>query len=138
MDFARRLASRHHPRASAPNACRPRPDRERSATARLTTVTRLYLGALLALAAACGGSGKRADRHAAATDLQERCCEQAPDRDDCLRGIVRAPDDDVARAPANQQTFACVQEHFACDPATGRATADSAQAQLDCIQELPQ
>ena len=53
-------------------------------------------------------------------------------------GIVRAPDPDVARAPANQATFACVQENFVCDPSTGRATAASAQAQLDCIQDLPQ
>lgn len=93
--------------------------------------------AATSLVAACGGSSKHVDRYQVATDLQERCCEKAPDRDDCLRGIVRAPDADVARDPANQQTFACVQEHFECDETTGRATAASAQAQLDCIQELP-
>lgn len=101
-----------------------------------TTLTRLCLAAAAALAAACGG-GHRTDHYAAATSRQEACCEKAADRDDCLRGIVRAPDPDVARAPANQATFACVQEHFECDAATGRATAASAQAQLDCIQELP-
>jgi hypothetical protein len=119
-------------------APRPRPDRESAATTRLTTLARGCLAAAIALAAACGGSSKRVDRYQVATDLQERCCEKAPDRDDCLRGIVRAPDGDVARDPANQQTFACVQEHFACDETTGRATAASAQAQLDCIQDLPQ
>jgi hypothetical protein len=100
-------------------------------------VARGCLAAALALAAACGGGGKRVDRYQVATDQQERCCEKAPDRDDCLRGIVRAPDADVARDPANQQTFACVQEHFECDETTGRASAASAQAQLDCIQDLP-
>ena len=100
-------------------------------------MTRVCLAAALALVAACGGSSKRVDHYAVATDRQEQCCEQASDRDDCLRAIVRAPDDDVAHAPANQQTFACVQEHFECDLSTGRATPASAQAQLDCIQDLP-
>ena len=39
-------------------------------------------------------------------------------------------------ASANQRTFACVQRHFVCEPATGRATAASNQAQLDCITDL--
>lgn len=132
------LASPSAAPVCAPAAPPSRPDRERAATTGLTTLARGCLAAALALAAACGGGGKRVDRYRVATDLQERCCEKAPDRDDCLRGIVRAPDGDVAHDPANQQTFACVQEHFACDETTGRATTASAQAQLDCIQDLPQ
>lgn len=129
------LAARSPTCASADLAAAP--DRERTATSGRTTLARLCLAAALTLAAACGG-GHKVDRYAAATNLQEACCEKAPDRDACLRAIVRAPDADVAHAPANQQTFACVQENFVCDPATGRATAASAQAQLDCIQDLPQ
>jgi hypothetical protein len=114
-------------------------DRERPATPGLTTLTRLCLAAALALAAACGGGKTRhADRYAAATNLQQQCCEKAPDRDACLGDIVRAPDADIATAPANQATFACVQENFECDAATGRATPASTQAQFDCIQDLPQ
>ena len=130
-DLADRLLT-----CAAPGSANP-PDRERPATPTRTTLARLCLAAALTLAAACGGSHK-VDRYAAATNLQETCCEKAPDRDACLRGIVRAPDADVVHAPANQQTFAGVQDNFVCDPATGRATAASAQDQLDCIQDLPQ
>ena len=137
MDHVAALDFTAHPLACATPAAPRRPDRERLATPRATTLGRLCLAAALTLAAACGGS-HQVDRYAAATNLQESCCEKAPDREACLRGIVRAPDADVAHAPANQQTFACVQENFVCDPATGRATPASAQAQLDCIQDLPQ
>ena len=130
------LASPARPRTSATPAPGAPVDRERAATTRLTTVARLCLAAGLLLAA-CGGS-KRADHYAAATSAQERCCEKASDRDTCLQQIVRAPDAEVAGTPVAQASYACVQEHFECDELTGRATAASAQAQLDCIQELPQ
>ena len=42
----------------------------------------------------------------------------------------------MAGSPVNQSTFACVVDHFTCDPTTGHATKDSAQAQLECIQDL--
>jgi hypothetical protein len=29
-----------------------------------------------------------------------------------------------------------VERHFSCDPNTGRATRDSAQQQLDCLNDL--
>jgi len=116
---------------------------EFSATPGRTTLGRL--GVALALAAAlvgCGGGGggkKRGNTYVAATSVQEQCCEHlvAAAREDCLRGIVRVSDEAVASSAQNQDTYACVQEHFACDPATGRATQPSAQAQLDCIQDLP-
>jgi hypothetical protein len=122
------------PARRAPAGC------ERLSTPRHTTL-RFAALALAVLAAACGGGGgkKRGDTYAAATSAQEGCCEQltAGPREDCLREIVRVPDEAVAHSDANQDTYACVQEHFACDPGTGHATQASAQAQLDCIQDLP-
>lgn len=111
--------------------------REQPTTPRNATVARvLRLWVVLTLAA-CGG-GKRTDTYARATQVQEQCCEhlQGPARDDCLRKIVRVGDPEVAKTKVNQQQYACVIEHFTCDPATGHATQASAQAQLDCIQDL--
>lgn len=116
--------------------------RERLSTIRHTTLGRLGVAFAALWLAACGGGdrgpAKRGDTYAAATSAQEQCCEHlAAGRDDCLREIVRVDDAAVAGSDANQATYACVQEHFACDPGTGRATQPSAQAQLDCIQDLP-
>jgi hypothetical protein len=86
---------------------------------------------------ACGG-GHHGDTYARGVKVQEQCCEhlQGGARDDCLRKIIRVEDAEVAKSSTNQQTYACVVEHFTCDPATGHATASSAQAQLDCNQDL--
>lgn len=113
-------------------------ERERPITVRPTTVGRVRLaGIALALAlAACGG--RHTDHYRAATDKQTACCEHltgAP-RDQCLAEIVRVDDAAVAQATANQRTYACVERNFTCEPATGRATAASNQAQLDCISDL--
>jgi hypothetical protein len=119
------------------------PDREFSGTPRRATVGFLFVAGIALFAAACGGGGKKArsggDTYVAATTAQERCCEHLAGgaRDSCLQGIVRVPDDAVARSQQNQQTYACVQEHFVCDPTTGLPTQESAQSQLDCIQDLP-
>jgi hypothetical protein len=114
--------------------------RERVSTIRHTTLGRIGL-AFAFLLGACGGDGgsRRGDTYAAATSAQEQCCEHLVPgpRDNCLRDIVRVQDESVARSASNQDTYECVQEHFACDPGTGRATQPSAQAQLDCIQDLP-
>lgn len=118
--------------ARAPRHC------ERPATKVITTLTRVGLASLLAIAAACGGGSRRTDTYAAATDEQTRCCEHlagAP-RDQCLAEIVRVDDPAAARTSENQRTYACVERHFTCDPATGHATADSNQRQLDCISDL--
>ena len=95
----------------------------------------LALGLVLA---ACGG-GKGADRYAQATNAQELCCENVAGstRAQCLANIVKAPDPSIAATDVNQATFACVMDHFVCDPTSGHATQASAQAQLDCIQDLP-
>ena len=106
---------------------------ERRATPLLATV------ALAILAAACGGGGgKPKDTYARGTQVQEKCCENlsGPTRDECLKKIVRVDDPEVAKTPANQQQYACVVDNFVCDPAAGHATQASAQAQMDCIQDL--
>lgn len=111
--------------------------RERRATPEKATVARVLRFWLALTLAACGG-GKHSDTYARGTQVQEQCCEhlKGADRDQCLQKIVRVTDPEVAKTPANQQQYACVTEHFTCDPATGHATQASAQAQLDCIQDL--
>src|SRR5262245_11352531 len=107
--------------------------RELRVTPLLATVTSVLL-----FAACGGGGGKHGDTYARGTEVQEQCCEHlgGPARDGCLQKIVRVSDPDVAKTSSNQQQYACVVEHFDCDPASGHATAASAQAQMDCIQDL--
>lgn len=122
----------------------PGPHREFSGTTHHTTLGFLVVAGIALLTGACGGGGQKArsggDTYVAATSVQEQCCEHLAGgaRDNCLAGIVRVPDDAVARSRQNQQTYSCVQEHFVCDPSTGMPTQESAQSQLDCIQDLPQ
>ena len=99
----------------------------------------LRVTAIALVLLACGGP-TRTDTYARGTDLQEACCESlagAP-RDTCLAAIVRIADPGAAATATNQQTYACVVDHFVCDPATGHETAASAQAQHDCTDELLQ
>lgn len=90
--------------------------------------------------AACGGGGggSKGDTYTRATDVQGACCENlaGEGRTQCLQQVVRIDDAGVAKSSINQQTYACVVEHFTCDPASGKPTQQSAQAQLECIQEL--
>ena len=114
----------------------------RTTPGRPTVVTTLrWWFALTAAAialAACGGGSRGTDTHARGTQVQEQCCEnlQGPDRDRCLGEVVRVGDPGAAHTATNQQTYACVVEHFICDPQTGRETQASAQAQLDCTDDL--
>ncbi len=114
----------------------------RTTPARKTVVTTLrWWIALTATAlalAACGGS-RGTDTYARGTQVQEACCEnlQGHDRDRCLAEVIRVGDPAAANTATNQQTFACVVEHFVCDPQTGRETQASAQAQHDCTDDLP-
>ena len=111
---------------------RPSPPskRERSVTPVLTTLC------LAVLVSACGGSKKPDNTYAKATSAQQTCCEHAgANRDACLQQIVRV-EDFAQQSSANQATYACVVDHFTCDPSTGHATQPSAQAQIDCIQDL--
>jgi len=109
-------------------------NRERSATPRWTTV----VAAILLLSVAACGGGSRRDTYAKGTQIQEQCCEhlQGGARDQCLAGVTRVDDPGAAKTGTNQQTFACVVEHFVCDPQTGHATQPSAQEQYDCIADL--
>ncbi len=90
----------------------------------------------IVLVGACGGN-KRPDTHARATNVQAECCQhlQAGDRDQCLAELPRIDDPEVVHHPMSQRTYACVAQHFVCDPTTGRPTPPSAQAQLECIQD---
>ena len=109
------------------------PSRERSVTPGCTTLCLVVLIALVA----CGGGKPKADNtYARATEAQQACCEHAgANRDACLKEIVRV-EDFAQQSAANQATYACVVDHFTCDAATGHATQPSAQAQIDCIQDL--
>ena len=89
---------------------------------------------VLALVSACATGG--ATHYRNALTEQERCCQGLADaatRQACLAEIPRT--DDPA-SDLNQETFQCVERHFQCNPTTGRATADSAQRQLDCLDDL--
>jgi hypothetical protein len=91
-----------------------------------------------AVAVACGGSPSK-QSYKKAVSKQESCCGQLGDpaaREACLSGIVRVDDPAVQSSDANLATYACIERHFACDRTTGRATQPSAQAQLDCINDL--
>ena len=100
---------------------------------------RLAALALLALTlggGACAGN-KPADMHVRAENLQAACCEhlQGPERDRCLAELPRPGDPEIAQHQVSQRAYECVTEHFVCDPATGRPTQQSAQEQLDCVQD---
>src|SRR5665647_555314 len=93
----------------------------RTTPGRTTVVTTLRwwfaLTATALLLVACGGS-RGNDTYARGTQVQEECCEnlQGPDRDRCLGEVIRVGDPAAAQTATNQQTFACVVEHFVCDP----------------------
>ncbi len=93
--------------------------------------------AFLCVIAACGGN-KGSDTYARGVQVQEQCCEhlQGPARDQCLKEVIRVDDPNAQRTATNQQTYACITEHFVCDPATGHETQASAQAQHDCTDDL--
>jgi hypothetical protein len=118
--------------------------RERATTPGPTTVVTALRWFVVLTLAACGGGTSRGvarhpvDTYAAATRYQEACCEHltSTGRDQCLQGIVRVTDPQQAAVPANQASYACMAESFQCDPQTGHATSQSAQAQLECLQDL--
>jgi hypothetical protein len=95
---------------------------------------RLLMPFLAALGGACATTDTNHVRPAVAN--QEQCCRRLADptaQQACLVDIPRTQDE---ASPINQETFQCVAKHFVCDPATGRATRDSAQQQLDCLNDL--
>jgi hypothetical protein len=91
----------------------------------------LLLGVMLAGCATTATSA-----YGPAIVSQEQCCDRLADpnaRNTCRGEIPRTQDE---ASPINQETFQCVQRNFKCDAATGRATRESAQAQLDCLNDL--
>jgi hypothetical protein len=114
--------------------------REQRFTKPRTTVS-LAIRAWIALTiAACGAHHRDAAAYAQATSDEQTCCEHlsGSGRDSCLSAIVRVSDPTVQNTAANQRTYACMAENFSCDATTGHATQQSAQAQLDCIEDLHQ
>jgi hypothetical protein len=111
----------------------------RFTNSRNTVMAWLRIATAFFALAACGGS-KQTDTYARGTDVQGKCCENlaGTGRDSCLKSVVRIEDMAVATTSVNQATYACVVEHFKCDPSTGKPTQPSAQAQLECIQDLQQ
>lgn len=105
----------------------------------VVTATRWWsvLTVMVALMVGCGGN-RKGDTYARGVQVQEACCEHlgGADRDACLGEVVRLDDPAAAGTATNQQTYACVVEHFVCDPTTGRETQASAQAQHDCTDDL--
>jgi hypothetical protein len=103
-----------------------------------TTLVRFVLGFLVsAPLIGCGGTTKH-DSYAHGTNLEQQCCENLKEaaRDKCLGELPKVEDKAVQSDAANQATYRCVAEHFTCDRGTGHATQESAQAQLECIQQL--
>jgi hypothetical protein len=101
--------------------------------------TRSVTGTLLGAGflAACASSTPNYYRRSLSG--QEKCCGRLGDpgaRDACLAEIPRVDSTAAETSPTNQETFHCVEEHFVCDKGTGRATRESAQAQLDCLNQL--
>lgn len=100
----------------------------------------MFAGIALVLAACGGGGGGHTDSYAQATSKQQACCENltGADRDQCMSSLVTVDDPAIASTDANQASYRCVEDHFVCDPQTGHASPESAQAQYDCIAELGQ
>jgi hypothetical protein len=133
--------SQHKASMSLVNVPAATPIRERVSTSRRATAKRARHGWILVLAlAACGGGRGKGDPYKQATSEQEACCEnlQGAERDQCMQQIVRVDDPNVASSSANQETYRCIERHFVCDPSTGHASQESAQAQYDCIADLGQ
>ncbi len=113
---------------------------EHSAHGRHGLWTAVYTTLCLGLMA-CGGGQTRTDHYRATIDQQRACCASLGDpteRAACIDRIVTVDDPDVAKSSVNQATFECMNRHFECNPETGQATQASAQAQLDCINDIGQ
>lgn len=95
---------------------------------------RMFALSLVVAAAACATTD--VNHYKPALVSQEQCCNRLTDpnaKQACLADVPRTQDE---ASTINQETFQCVEKNFACDPATGRATRDSAQQQLDCLNDL--
>jgi hypothetical protein len=95
----------------------------------------LLMSLVLTAVGACATAP--ANNYRRALSSQELCCNHIGDtaaRNACLTDVPRVQGDELSAL--NQETFGCTERHFRCDPATGRATRESAQLQLDCLNDL--
>ena len=100
-----------------------------------TSLRSLILFAGVVSGAACATTSTNLYR--ASLAAEEDCCAHLTDANAqaaCRSEIPRPKGNETAQL--NQETFACVRGHFRCDPATGRPTRESAQQQLDCLNDL--
>lgn len=103
-----------------------------------TVVYTTLCGLLLACGGAQSGGGSP---YESSVSKQRACCGALSDpseRATCIDTIVTVEDEAVQRSSENRATFRCMSDHFVCDQATGQATAESRQAQLDCINDIGQ
>jgi hypothetical protein len=101
------------------------------------TAALILVAATAAAALGCGGAAT--NYYTSAVTRQEQCCDGLTDaaaREACRTEIRRVDSEAAANTDVNQQTFECVDRYFRCDAATGRATRESAQSQLDCLNDL--
>jgi hypothetical protein len=94
---------------------------------------------IVVFAAALLACGSTPNYYRRATAKQEQCCNRVGDpaaKSACLGEVPRLESVAAETTPTNQETFRCVDRHFACDASTGRATRESAQGQLDCLNDL--
>jgi hypothetical protein len=112
--------------------------RERRTTPRGSVVVSPLRWWFMVVLAACTPAATKPDTYARGTNALESCCEQlhGPGRDRCLADLPRVDDQGARVTATNQQTYACIVDHFTCDGQTGKATQASAQAQYDCIEDL--
>jgi hypothetical protein len=93
------------------------------------------------LVVACAGGQHPGKRSSASYDkavaMEDACCDKLDmgGATSCKQGVMRV-DPETRGDDLNRETFACVASKFVCDPTTGKATKSSAQAQLDCIDDL--
>lgn len=118
--------------SAPPNLLRPAASaRERGCTLALAFVMLVQL-------MACGSKPKTS-RYQQAVTKQQACCNGLQDpqaRQSCEQSIVKLKGVGSEDSEVNQATFRCVETHFVCDAATGKATTQANQSTLDCLTDL--
>src|SRR5215831_2446282 len=101
-------------------------------------MTRFFVAvAAVTMLAGAGCATTAQNNYRAAVQAQQGCCNGLTDpsaKAACLTDIPRVQGEEMSQL--NQETFGCVARNFRCDATSGRATKESAQGQLDCINDL--
>jgi hypothetical protein len=93
--------------------------------------------AALAVLVSVGCATTAQNNYAEVVKAQQGCCNKLTDptaKNACLTDIPRVQGEPMSSL--NQETFGCVLRNFSCDASSGRATKESAQGQLDCLNDL--